>query len=451
MLFLVVCSCSGCTENNAGPTKVDSSNDLPTNQNVDSSIEVHNSTLKKTAVLQLENGYSLKVLDISRKEEAVHVSLRKDEQEYSTETIYLGQTYDVKDPNEKNVVYSIHVDNILENSFIVELTYILKPEIFLEASVPENTLNKVDIKIGTDTITRTYGWVYDTNEFTIECEYYIDAYKAYSQRSRNRNYDRFVTDPYDDEVISQITTQLKNLATDAGYGEDEIPYIAMTFVQSLPYVSDSVSSGYDEYPRFPFETLYNGGGDCEDSSILLASILYDMGYGVVLIDFPGHVAVGVKGDGSIYGNYYEYEGEKYFYLETTNSGWEIGQIPDELSDTEAILYPIYSGVPELSINFAGEARQDIYYTYVDLQIELENVGSATSEDVTIYTSLETTTEGRVWDQLESDIIPALNADDGITYSVSNLKAPLGEQYRVRIIARGSNTYPVDVHSDWTTA
>ncbi len=86
-----------------------------------------------------------------------------------------------------------------------------------------------------------------------------------------------------------------------------------------------------------------------------------------------------------------------------------------------------------------------------MQIELENVGSATSEDVTIYTSLETTTEGRVWDQLESDIIPALNADDGITYSVSNLKAPLGEQYRVRIIARGSNTYPVDVHSDWTTA
>jgi hypothetical protein len=157
VLFVVICSCNGCTENNPGPTEVDSSNDFPTNQNIDSRIEVHNSTLKKTAVLQLENGYSLKVLDISRKEEAVQVSLRKDEQEYSTETVYLGQTYDVKDPNEKNVVYSIHVDNILENSFIVELTYILKPEIFLEASVPENTLNKVDVKIGTDTITAHLG------------------------------------------------------------------------------------------------------------------------------------------------------------------------------------------------------------------------------------------------------------------------------------------------------
>ena len=79
------------------------------------------------------------------------------------------------------------------------------------------------------------------------------------------------------------------LADDAGYSRTEIPYIAMAFVQSLPYVSDSVSSGYDEYPRFPFETLYHGGGDCEDSSILLASILYDMGYGVALIELPGHI------------------------------------------------------------------------------------------------------------------------------------------------------------------
>ena len=452
MFVLVMCSCSGCIEDNQTPLETDSSSDSPKDKSIDLSLEVQNSTLKKTAVLQLENGYSLKILDISRKEGNIQISLRKDEQEYVTQTMYLGQTYDVRDPNGKNVVYSIRVDNILDNSFLVELTYMLKPEIFLEASVPENTLKaKTDIKIGTDTITRTYRWVYDRHEFTIKYEYYRDAYKTYSQRSRIRNYDRFVTDPYDDELISQITTQLENLAEDAGYGEDEIPYIAMAFVQSLPYVSDSVSSGYDEYPRFPFETLYNGGGDCEDSSILLASILYDMGYGVALIELPGHMAVGVKGDDSIYGNYYEYEGENYFYLETTNSGWEIGKIPDEFLNAKAILYPIYSGVPELSINFTGEARQDIYYTYVDLQIELENVGSATSEDVTIYTSLETTTEGRVWDQLESDIIPALNADEGITYSVSNLKAPLGERYRVRIIARGSNTYPVDVYSDWTTA
>ena len=167
VFFLVMCSCSGCIEDNQPPLETDLSSDSPKDKSIDLSLEVQNSTLKKTAVLQLENGYSLKILDISRKEGNIQVSLRKDEQEYVTQTMYLGQTYDVRDPNGKNVIYSIRVDNILDNSFLVELTYILKPEIFLEASVPENTLKaKTDIKIGTDTITRTYRWVYDRHEFT---------------------------------------------------------------------------------------------------------------------------------------------------------------------------------------------------------------------------------------------------------------------------------------------
>ncbi|WP_394335327.1 hypothetical protein [Methanolobus psychrotolerans] len=452
MLFLVICSFSGCVEDDQSSVHSDPVSDVADDKNADLNYEIHNASLKKTAIFELENGYSLKVLEIKRKEEFVRISFRKDNQEYATQTIYLGQTYDVKDPNKKNVVYSVHVDRILDNSFVVELTCTIRPEIDFDSSVPESMLEaKAEVKIDTDTMTRTYTWDYDAYEFTIQSEYYIDAYDDYSERSRARNYDRFVTDPYDDELISQISSQLEDLAHNAGYGDDEIPYIAMTFVQSLPYISDSVSSGYDEYPRFPFETLYNGGGDCEDSSILLASILYDMGYGVALIELPGHMAVGVKGADSLEGAYYEYAGTKFYYLETTNSGWDVGEIPDEFLDDEALIYPIYYGFPELSIDFEGMSVNDAYYRYVDLDIELENVGSATAEDVVIYTSLETRTEGRVWDQIASDVIPALNAEEGIKYSVSNLKAPVGERYRVRIVAWGSNTESVYVYSDWTTA
>jgi|GEM_PF-1230107 len=56
-----------------------------------------------------------------------------------------------------------------------------------------------------------------------------------------------------------------------------------------------------------------------------------MGYGVVLIKLPGHVAVGVRGGEGIYGTYYSENGEKYFYLETTSEGWKIGETPDEIS------------------------------------------------------------------------------------------------------------------------
>lgn len=452
VLLMLILSSSGCIEEKQYSNETGTTGTNIADKDISQATEVHNATLKKTAVLELENGYSLKVLEINRKDDVVRLSFRKDGQEYATKTISQGQTYDVRDPNNRNVVYSVRVDKIQDNSFLVDLTYILRPEISLEASIPTSVREvKSDLKIDSDTITRTYTWNYDNSKFEIQCDYNIDAYKAYSQRSRVRNYGQFVSDPYDDELISQVTSQMESLARDAGYGNDEIPYITMAFVQSLPYISDSVSSGYDEYPRFPFETLYSGGGDCEDSSILLASLLHDMGYGVVLIELPGHMAVGVRGDDALYGNYYEYEGDKYFYLETTNSGWEVGELPDRFLGAEAILHPIYSAYPELNIEFTGSRLKDSSFNYVNLDITLENVGSAKAEDVVIYAALETKNEGLVWDQLKSEVIPTLEAEESITYKFSNLKAPTGERYRVGIKAWGSNADPVYVYSDWTTA
>lgn len=452
LLFIIICSCVGCITEEDYPEE----NGLPDIDETDIAgedyTEEYNVTLKKTAVLDLENGYSLKILDVNRKEEFTVISFRKDEQEYSVRTLLPGRTYNVKDPEDRNIVYSIRLEKIYDNSFSVDLTYELKPEIFLETE----TINiepeiKVAVTLTEDSITRTYEWEYDGTEFWIKNEYYKEDYELYSQRSRSRDYDQFANDPYDDELISQVTTQLEYLAAEGGYSRDEIPYIATAFVQSLPYVSDSASAGYDEYPRFPFETLYHGGGDCEDSSILLASLLHEMGYGVALITLPDHMAVGVHGDESISGSYYDYNGIKYFYLETTNSGWDVGVIPDEYRNAEAIITPIGYGYPQLKIDFTGSSQRQAVYTYVDLDIEIINVGSATAEDVIIYTSLEATDEGMVWDQIQSDVIAEIEAEGGITYTVTNLKVPAGEEYRVGISSWGSNAEYEYVYSDWFIA
>ncbi|MBN2489106.1 MAG: hypothetical protein JXA98_08765 [Methanosarcinaceae archaeon] len=462
VVLLLIFSCAGCITDNEysgdripdEATQIEGiSDESPSgDENPELDSQAYNATLKKTAILYLDNGYSIKILDINRKEEYTRISFRKNDYEYSTKTLFVGQTYDVKDQNDQNVVYSIYVDRIFDNSFMVELTYVLRREILLETTPLEDDLEiKVVARVYEDSITRSYGWEYDNREFWIEYEYYKDAYESYSQRSRNRDYQQFVNDPYDDELISTITTQLEDLAHEAGYGIDDIPYIATAFVQSLPYVSDSVSSGYDEYPRFPFETLFDGGGDCEDSSILLASLLYDMGYGVSLILLPDHMAVGVKGDENMPGSYYEYEGTRYYYLETTNSGWNVGVIPDEYKGTDGIVIPIYGGYPELHIEFTGSGLKDYYYTYVDLDINVENVGSASAENVMIYAYLETGDDGMVWDDFESGVIPSLDTEESVTYTVSNLKVPVGERYRAGILAWGSNAYSESVYSDWFTA
>ncbi|MGM0770420.1 MAG: hypothetical protein ACQESU_02280 [Halobacteriota archaeon] len=456
LLFVIMSSCMGCiAEDKETYPEENELPDIEENYVEDAKLETpdriekYNATLKRTAILKLENGYSIKVLEIDRKEDLTTFSFRKDEIEYSKKTLSTGQTYKVKDPDEKNAVYSIRLDKIYDSSFSIDLTYEIKPEIHLETTpIDIEPETKIAVTLSDEFITRNYEWEYDNTEFLIQNKYYKEDYELYSGRSRSRDYDQFANDPYDDELISQITGQIKYLASKGGYGEDEIPYITTAFVQSLPYVSDSASAGYDEYPRFPFETLYHGGGDCEDSSILLASLLHEMGYEVSLVLLPDHMAVGVQGDDSLSGNYYEYNGIKYFYLETTNSGWDVGVIPNEYRNTEAIITPIGYGYPQLQIEFTGSGKIMAAYTYVDLDIEVMNVGSATAEDVIIYTYLESTEEGMAWDQIQSEKIPEIEAEGGITYSVTNMKVPAGQEYRVGIIAWGSNAKQTVVYSEW---
>ena len=52
------------------------------------------------------------------------------------------------------------------------------------------------------------------------------------------------------------------------------------------------------------------------------------------------MAVGVKGEDSIPGSYYEYEGSRYYYVETTSTGWDIGDVPDIMKDAPAKVLPL---------------------------------------------------------------------------------------------------------------
>ena len=83
----------------------------------------------------------------------------------------------------------------------------------------------------------------------------------------------------------------------------------------------------------------DNGGDCEDTAILLASILKEMGYGVVLIEFDDHMAVGLLGDDSLSGTYFQYNNSKYFYIETT-AVMDIGEMPSVYNNQTSTIIPV---------------------------------------------------------------------------------------------------------------
>lgn len=159
------------------------------------------------------------------------------------------------------------------------------------------------------------------------------------------NYSVFILDHYDDiylelflkKIIESYSEGIFDLQTDS----EKIEYIN-GFVQALDYKSDSLNNESYEYPRYPIETLFNGngGGDCEDMSILSASLLEKLGYEVALLRLPNHMAVGVKLDKNAIPRYNFYT-DNYYFLETTNPGKPLGFIPNEYnSPYELYVYPI---------------------------------------------------------------------------------------------------------------
>ncbi len=115
--------------------------------------------------------------------------------------------------------------------------------------------------------------------------------------------------------------------------DEEVANALLNFVQdkgefepSLHYISEE-----DDMPKYPIETICEGGGDCEDLTILYVSLLESLGFDTILIVIPGHCFAGVALDSApTWGDgwFLTYEGTDYYTCETTTEGWRVGDLPD---------------------------------------------------------------------------------------------------------------------------
>jgi len=207
-----------------------------------------------------------------------------------------------------------------------------------------NTLHTVNEEI----YGRTYRWDFRRSSWTYTTDIPQSMYDYFADKSRVADYSEYVLDPNDDAWMEELANLFLDEAEKKGWDESyHIPFV-LSFVQSMPYTSDSVTTGYDEYPRYPLETIVDEGGDCEDTSILFASIVREMGYGVVLLylEDDEHMAAGVLISQSFIDNwdkgysltyYTASNGKKYAYCETTGEGWGFGEMPNDLIGTAEIL------------------------------------------------------------------------------------------------------------------
>ena len=173
----------------------------------------------------------------------------------------------------------------------------------------------------------------------------IDAQMYRYYRGLQRYYDvssygKYINDTNNRAVVQQVVKAMRDIADQLHYDDSAVAREMAQFVQNcIEYEYDSDSAGQDEYPRYPIETLYERRGDCEDTSILMAALLKEWGYEVGFFVLPGHIAVALRTSDSYNdGPYYELNGHRYLYIESTGSGWNIGEIPDDVRGSSVKLY-----------------------------------------------------------------------------------------------------------------
>jgi hypothetical protein len=241
-----------------------------------------------------------------------------------------------------------------------------------------------------------------------------------------------LTTPHDDQIIKELAEKLDSIAEREGMrGYDRVWFVA-SFVQSLKYSQANEYSPTGDYPSYPLETLERGNGDCEDLSILLASLLRHEGFDSILLIMPTHAAVAVSlpkewvklprvgADVRRAGDIHvalvdlmdlyekirdkewpvaleiEFDNKSYFYVETTGF-FKPGELPNLLQLAEAIGWP-YRDFPiflvseknspiPLIYDYLTVSRKTSSGYSISLIIKLRNLGEKRADDLRLDSQL----------------------------------------------------------------
>ena len=295
-------------------------------------------------------------------------------------------------------------------------------------------------RTSTELIRKDYQWNYlgQQWELSITIPSSISDFYENHERIPTEDYSVYVTHPFDDAYLRSVIEKLNVISIQEDLTESEKVNLLISFVQSLPYTYDNISTPFDEYPRFPIETLIFGGGDCEDTSILTAALLHELNYDVILINPPAHMAVGVNIASS--GSYWTYEGTDYYYLETTGEGWQIGDCPEEYQ-VEAHLYGL-TAMPVISHTWEASWND----RQLDISVTVENSGTTIAEGYMVWVAFDAG-DGYVWDQYESEPFD-LQFGREITIDMS-FDAPRNEHTRLIVeVLDQDGYYMSQSYSEW---
>ncbi len=141
------------------------------------------------------------------------------------------------------------------------------------------------------------------------------------------------------DVYGSLEEGLKPLIEDKT--EAEAVNFLLHFVQSaFAYETDGEQFGREKY-FFAEETFRYPYCDCEDRAVLLAQLVRKLiGLDVIGLDYPGHVAVGVRFSDELPGDDVIYNGQRYIICDPTYIGADIGMCMPQVQGIKPTIIPV---------------------------------------------------------------------------------------------------------------
>lgn len=233
----------------------------------------------------------------------------------------------------------------------------------------------------TGEVTKTYTWTYDGHEYTTAVSYDYSEFQKYSgtsaatytQRSTFDDLTGFiiVNDVIEDinaDLASKYTATYSTEASGQGYAEFVLAFVQIAY----SYLYDESLYGQDEYYAYPMETIQNGGGDCEDTSILAAALFKAAGYSSGVFLIPGHCIAAVSIDGYTAGSVassYQSQVARFSYTYTDGKTYY---------GCETTLDENLYGIGWISNTYSIDSDGEVYYTTTNVW------GQSSTSNTTTY-------------------------------------------------------------------
>jgi hypothetical protein len=197
------------------------------------------------------------------------------------------------------------------------------------------------------TFHKEYTWKFNGRTYGMTWNGTFSEIDSLHQQSYGRvpvtDYDRAAFVTYESDVVKKFASVLSEQSEGMSY-LDRANFV-LAFVQQITaYEYDSDYNGQKEYWKYPIETLYDCRGDCEDTVILYCALMKALSYDAAMCLYlgeqyvdKGHAAAGISIPGGARGTYYQQDGKKYYYCETTSDTMRVGDKSSEYSSTRLIV------------------------------------------------------------------------------------------------------------------